>query len=119
MKRLIIYFFTIAITFSCANCFAQNDTTGPNQVAHITVFPNPAPGDFITIENDSCSYTHFDRLLIFDSNGFQVRNEQFEMYKGTTKQHIDISKLRQGNYSIRIVDTKNPYFSFAMQLVVD
>jgi Secretion system C-terminal sorting domain len=119
MNKPIIYFFTVIWVVLSGNNFAQQGPVKHDVAAGITIFPNPAPGGYFIIKNESCSYEHFDRLLIFNSNGVLLQNNQLQMYKGTSKQHIDISGLTPGNYFIRIVDIKDPDFSFASQLFVN
>jgi hypothetical protein len=118
MKQLITYFFTAILTFFYINAIAQTDIETPPS-SKIIIYPNPAPGDHFIVENDSCVYDHFERLLIYNSNGFLLQNKQLQMFKGITKQQVDISSLQPGNYYIRIIDIKNPNYSFATQLVVD
>ena len=123
MKQITIFFLTAILTLSFINSNAQNDSLfvdhSANQAPRISVFPNPAPGSFIVIEDDSCSYDHFDRLLVFNSNGVVLQNKELKMFKGATKQQVDISGYQKGNYFIRIVDPNDTNFSFGTQLVVD
>lgn len=123
MKQITVFFLTVIFTFFFINSNAQNDSLfidhSANQFPRISVFPNPAPGSYIVIEDDSCSYDHFDRILIFNSNGVMLQNKELKMYKGASKQQIDISGYEKGNYFIRIVDPNDTHFSFATQLVID
>jgi hypothetical protein len=119
MKQIMTYFLTAVFTLLYINSNAQIDSAFNDHSPKIIISPNPAPGNYIVIENDSCSYDHFDRLFIFNSNGVVLQNKVLKMYKGTTKQQVDISGYQPGNYFIRIVDPNDSHFSFATQLVVD
>jgi hypothetical protein len=119
MKKIAVFILTAFLSFAFVHTDAQIDSAFNDHSPKIIVSPNPAPGNYIVIENDSCDYDHFDRLLIFNSNGVVLQNKQLKMYKGTTKQQVDISGYQPGNYFIRIVDPNDAHFSFATQLIVD
>jgi hypothetical protein len=119
MKQLITYLLTATLSILYINSTAQTDDIQHYQSPKIIISPNPSPGNYFIIENDSCTYDHFERLLIYNSNGFLIQNKQLQMFKGITKQQVDISGFQPGNYYIRIIDIKNPAYSFATQLVVD
>ncbi len=119
MKKRYLYFLTVICCLLGLHSFGQQDSGQPNPSPKIIIAPNPVPGNFFIIESDSCTYDHFDKLIIYNSNGFVLQNKQLQMYKGTTRQRIDISGFTPGNYFIRIVDIKDPSFSFSTQLVVD
>jgi hypothetical protein len=118
MKAIYLYFLTVACSLFALNSFAQDEPDQHNSSPRIIIAPNPVTSNFFTVENDSCTYDHFDRLVIYNSNGFIMQNKQLQMYKGSTKQQIDISGFTPGNYFIRIVDLKDPLFAFSTQIVV-
>lgn len=123
MKQIISFFLTAFFILFFINANAQNDSLFIDHSSvnrpRISVFPNPTPGNYIMIEDDACTYDHFDRLLIFNSNGVVLQNKELKMYKGATKQQVDISGYEPGIYFIRIIDPNNTHFSFAKQLIVD
>ena len=101
------------------NSYSQSEAISPDQSKGIKIFPNPVQSGHFVIENDSCDFEHLERLLIFNSNGVLIQNKALAMNPAISKQLIDIVGLSPGNYFIRIVDTKDPSFSFASQLMVN
>jgi Secretion system C-terminal sorting domain len=102
----------------CLYGFSQSEPTHPEPSGNIIISPNPVTAHFFTVEVDSSTYDHFERLVIYSSNGFVMMNRELRIFKGTTREQIDISSYYPGNYFVRIMDVKNPFFSFSTHLLV-
>ena len=109
---------TIAIV-GLQNISAQQAVKYTEHSSRISISPNPAQGSYFVVETDSSVYDHFERLLVYNSNGFLMQNKQLQINKGSSRQQIDISGYAPGNYIIRIIDLKDPEFSYATQLLVN
>jgi hypothetical protein len=119
MKREIIILITAVCVFFFENSYTQPETIYPDQAKGVKIYPNPVQSGHFVIENDSSGFDHVYRLLIFNSNGVLLQNKALPMTKGISKQLVDVANLSSGNYFIRIVDTMDPYFSFASQLLIN
>ena len=119
MKREMILLIFVGLFFFFENAYSQPTAPFPDQSQGIKIFPNPVQSGHFVIENDSSGYDHTDRLLIFNSNGVLLSNRPLPMNRGVSRQIINIASFAPGNYFIRIVDTIDPYFSFASQLLVN
>ena len=118
MKKLYMLLMVFAGFFSSA-LYAQQFTKYAERPAHVSIFPNPSPGSYFFIQNDSSALDHFDQVLIYNSNGVLLQNKQLQVNRGTTKQQIDIPGYEKGIYYVRIVNLKDPSLSFTTQLMVD
>jgi hypothetical protein len=119
MKRHMIILICMVSVLIFENSYTQPLTAYPGPEKGMQVFPNPVQSGHFVIENDSVGFDHVYRLLIFNSNGILLENKQLLMYKGISKQLVDVAGFSPGNYFVRIIDTKDPGFSFARQLLIN